>query len=210
MTESTSVATFLSPADHDLARPDRMLSVGKPPEDVALRIVDPKGREVPDGQAGEVLLSGATIMKGYWKQPEATARAIVDGWYATGDVGSRDEDGYLYLRDRRKDMIISGGENVYSAEVERVLGDCPEILEVAVIGVPDDRWGEAVKAVVVRRAGSQIEAADVIAYARTRLAGFKCPKSADFVDALPRNATGKVLKRTLREPHWKGHTRSVA
>jgi long-chain acyl-CoA synthetase len=134
---------------------------------------------------------------------------LAEGWFRTGDVGELDADGYLFLRDRLKDMIISGGENVYPAEVEDALQWHPDVAEVAVIGVPHDEWGETPRAVVVKRAGSEVTAADLIRFARNRLAHYKCPTSIDFVDALPRNATGKVLRRELRESHWAGRERRI-
>ncbi|MGE4323789.1 MAG: long-chain-fatty-acid--CoA ligase [Sphingobium sp.] len=210
MTESCSLATFLPPEDHVPERAEKMLSVGKAAQGVGLRIVGPDGADLPAGQSGEVLLSGENIMKGYWQRPADTQKAIVGGWYYSGDAGYLDSEGYLFLRDRIKDMIISGGENVYSAEVERVLFSNPDIADVAVIGVPHPVWGEAVKAVVVPAAGARVDEASVIAHARTKLAGYKCPKSVDFVDALPRNGSGKVLKRDLRAPYWEGQERSVA
>jgi acyl-CoA synthetase (AMP-forming)/AMP-acid ligase II len=171
--------------------------------------VRPDGTTCPPGEVGEIVLSGPNIMAGYWNAPEATAAAIVDGWYHSGDAGSTDEDGYLYIRDRYKDMIISGGENVYPAEVENVLYAHPDVLEAAVIGVPSDRWGETVKAVVVRRPGTTLDEPGLIAFVRDRLAHYKCPTSVDFADELPRNASGKVLKKVLREPFWVGTDRRV-
>jgi long-chain acyl-CoA synthetase len=148
--------------------------------------------------------------KGYWGRDEETARTLdADGWLRTGDAGFLDEEGYLFLTDRVKDMIITGGENVYPAEVENVLSDHPAVADVAVIGVPDARWGETVTAIVVRRPGTTAGAADIIAFARERLAHFKCPTSVDFVDVLPRNPSGKILKRELREPYWQGRARRI-
>ncbi len=209
MTESCSLATFLPPEDHVTERAEKMLSVGKAAPGVGLMIVGPDGAELPSGESGEVLLSGAAIMKGYWRRPAETAKALADGWYHTGDAGYVDDEGYLFLRDRLKDMIISGGENVYSAEVERVLFGHPAISDVAIIGVPHPVWGEAVKAIVVAVPGMGIDEASVITYARTRLAAYKCPKSVDFTQVLPRNAGGKVLKRVLREPYWQNQDSSA-
>ena len=152
---------------------------------------------------------GEAVMKGYWRRPEATAEAIRDGWFHSGDAGYFDDDGFLYIHDRVKDMIVSGGENVYPAEVESVLFAHPEVADAAVIGVPDERWGEAVKAVVVRRPGSSLGEDELVEWCRGRIAGYKRPRSVDFVDALPRNPTGKVLKRELREPYWHGRARRV-
>lgn len=149
-------------------------------------------------------------MKGYWKLPEATANTIdADGWLRTGDAGYMDEDDYVYIHDRVKDMIISGGENIYPAEVESALYGHADIADVAVIGVPDDKWGEAVKACVVVHEGKTLSADDVIAYARTQIAAFKCPKTVDFIPELPRNPSGKILRRELRAPYWAGKDRAV-
>jgi acyl-CoA synthetase (AMP-forming)/AMP-acid ligase II len=148
-------------------------------------------------------------MKGYWRKPEETAAAITpDGWFKTGDAGYW-RDGYLYLHDRVKDMIVSGGENVYPAEVENALMGHPSVADCAVIGVPDEKWGEAVKAIVVRAEGAEPTAEELISWCRERLAAFKCPKSIDFADALPRNPSGKILKRELRDPYWEGHARRI-
>jgi acyl-CoA synthetase (AMP-forming)/AMP-acid ligase II len=147
-------------------------------------------------------------MKGYHKKPDATAEAITDdGWFRTGDIGRVDADGYIFVEDRLKDMIITGGENVYSIEVERVLAEHPAVAEVAVIGVPDAKWGEAVKAVVALE--GEASEADLIAWARERLAAYKCPKTVDVMDELPRNPTGKILKKDLRKPHWEGRDRAT-
>ncbi len=148
-------------------------------------------------------------MKGYWNLPDATSDALAGGWMHTGDVGYLDEAGYLYVSDRLKDMIVSGGENIYPREIEDALFEMAGIVDAAVIGVPDDRWGEAVKAIVVTGADEQLTADDVLAWCRSRLAGFKCPKSVEFVAELPRNPSGKVLKRSLREPYWDRSARNV-
>ena len=174
-----------------------------------VRVVDLNGNDLPPYEVGEILYQGENLMTGYWAREEATAQAIRDGWFHTGDAGYVDEEGFLFLKDRIKDMIISGSENVYPAEVEAVLMCHPEVLECAVIGVPDAKWGETVKAVVVRRQGTNLSEAALIAWSRDQLAGFKRPTSVDFIDALPRNASGKLLKRTLREPYWVGLSRRV-
>ena len=148
-------------------------------------------------------------MKGYWKNEEATKKSISSGWFSTGDAGYLDADGYLYIHDRIKDMIVSGGENVYPAEVENALFDHPAIGDVAVIGVPDDKWGEAVKAVVVLKPGAEATEDEIISYSRTKIAGYKIPKSIDFTDVLPRNPTGKLLKRELRKPYWQSKDRQI-
>jgi acyl-CoA synthetase (AMP-forming)/AMP-acid ligase II len=178
---------------------------------VEIRVVDADGRDVPQGAVGEIVTRSPANMLGYWNRPEETARTIRDGWLHTGDAGFLDEDGYVFIHDRVKDMIISGGENVYPAEVESALSEHPAIAEVAVIGVPDPRWGEAVKAMVVLRPNREpaLTEAALIAWARERIAGFKTPRSVDFVDMLPRNASGKLLKRELRAPYWVGVDRQV-
>ena len=147
------------------------------------------------------------MMKGYWQNPQGTADAFHGGWFHSGDLVREDEEGFLYVVDRAKDMIISGGENIYSLEVERVLAEHDAVVDVAVIGVPDDKWGEVVKAVVVIE--GEASEAELIAHARERLAGYKCPKTVDIVDELPRNPTGKVLKKELRKPHWEGRDRAT-
>jgi fatty-acyl-CoA synthase len=175
-------------------------SVGKPIAHVEYRIADDQGHDVPVGEIGELLIRGPNVFVGYWQKPEAT-RAVLqqDGWFHSGDLARVDAEGYYYIVDRKKDMVISGGENVYPAEVEQVLYQRPEIAEVAVIGTPDAKWGEAVTAVVALKKDQWLEPEVLIAWARERLAGFKCPRSVKFVDALPRTATGKVLKRELRQ-----------
>ena len=206
MTETTGSVTQLDGADHVT---HLLRSCGKPYPWVQLRIVGPDGTDVAPGDVGEVWTRSAQNMLGYWNNPDATAATLrPDGWLRTGDAGYLD-DGYLYLHDRLKDMIVSGGENVYPAEVENVLMTQPGVADAAVIGVPDERWGEAVKAVIVASPGAELSAEDVIAYARTRLGGFKLPKSVDFVAALPRNPSGKLLKRELREPYWAGADRRI-
>ena len=163
----------------------------------------------PSSEVGEIICRSPQIMLGYWNQPEATGKAVRSGWFHSGDAGYLDRDGYLYIYDRVKDMIISGGENIYPAEVENALFSHPAVADVAVIGVPDDKWGEAVKAVVVRKPGAEVTPEALMVYARERIAGYKVPRSVDFVDALPRNPTGKILKRELRKPYWAGQERQV-
>jgi long-chain acyl-CoA synthetase len=209
MTETSGSVTYLPPEDHDVAGTPRMASCGKPYPWTEIRIVDPDGRPVGAGAVGEILIRTNSIMKGYWNKPEATARAIVDGWYHSGDAGYLDADGYLYMFDRVKDMIVSGAENIYPAEIENALHEHPDVKDCAVIGVPDERWGEAVKAIVVKRDGSALDADGLIRFARTRIAGYKVPKSVDFVADLPRNPSGKILKKDLRAPYWEGRTRQV-
>ncbi|GEN98345.1 acyl-CoA synthetase [Novosphingobium sediminis] len=210
MTETTGTIAVLPPSDHDLDGNSRMRSAGKASPGVEIRIVDSAGNEVPRHTVGEIQTRSAANMLHYWQLPEATAKTLTsDGWVCTGDAAYMDEDGYVFIQDRIKDMIISGGENVYPAEVESAIYGHPQVAEVAVIGVPDARWGEAVKACVVPREGCEVDEASVIAWARERIAGFKVPKSVDVIPALPRNPSGKILRRNLREPYWEGMDRQV-
>ncbi len=214
LTETFGTVISLSPDDH---RPDNivgrehvMKSAGKPLPSVEVRILDDDLQPLPNGQTGEVVIRSECVMLEYWNRPEETAKAMLDGgWFRTGDAGMLDDDGYLFIQDRIKDMIISGGENIYPAQVESALYGHPDIADIAVIGIPDDRWGEAVKAVVVRKPGSALTQDALIDYAKQQIAGFKCPKSVDFIDALPRNPSGKILRRELRAPYWEGKERAV-
>jgi long-chain acyl-CoA synthetase len=202
MTETSGTITALAPEDHDPAKGARMRSVGRPLAGVEISIIDAGGREVGVGETGEIATRSAANMAGYFENPAATAEAVdAKGWLRTGDAGSVDADGFLYLHDRVKDMIISGGENIYPAEVENAIFGHPAVAEVAVIGVPDEKWGEAVKAVIVPVAGAQRDDAAVIAWAAERIARYKLPKAIEWVEALPRNHTGKVLRRELRRTH---------
>ncbi|MCW5732173.1 MAG: fatty acid--CoA ligase, partial [Alphaproteobacteria bacterium] len=209
LTETTGAITYLPPEDHGAHARERMKSCGRAMPGVELRIVDAAGKDLPPGEVGEVICRSPQVMKGYWNLADATARAIRDGWFHTGDAGYMDEDGYLYIYDRVKDMIVSGGENIYPAEVESAIFSHPAIADAAVIGVPDEKWGEAVKAVVVLRPDARLEAEELISFLRGRIAGFKVPKSVDFVGVLPRNPSGKLLKRELRRPYWEGRERQV-
>ncbi len=212
MTETTAAATYLMPDAHRRAmsgEPKLLLSAGRPLLGTDVRIVDDKGRALPNGSIGEVAVRGPQLMRGYWNLPQATAEALRDGWMHTGDAGVIDDEGFLYIQDRVKDMIVSGGENVYPREVEDVLYQHPAVAEAAVIGVPDVTWGEAVKAIVVRRPGAQVTAEELLEHCKGRLGGYKRPRSIDFSEALPRNPSGKVLKKELREPYWKDHARRV-
>jgi long-chain acyl-CoA synthetase len=212
LTETTGAITILRAEEHDPTGPraELLRSAGRPWGDVSLRIVDTAtGQDLPEGQVGEIWIRSLQNMKGYWKMPEATAEAILPGnWFRSGDAGYL-KDGYLFIHDRVKDMIISGAENIYPAEVENVLMSHPQVADVAVIGVPDDKWGETVKALVTRAPGSQVTEEDLIGYCRERLAHFKCPTSVEWRDVIPRNPSGKLLKKELREPYWKGQTRRV-
>jgi len=212
MTELSPVAT-VNPAWYH--RPEarqlgKLRSAGRASFCMELRIVDAQGNEVPRGTVGEVAVRGPNVMQGYWNQPELTAAALRDGWMHTGDGAWMDDDGFIFIADRLKDMIISGGENIYSGEVENAIAQHPAVAACAVIGVPSDRWGESVHAVVVRKPGQEVSAADLIVHCKSLIAGYKCPRSVEFVDALPLSGAGKVLKTKLREPFWRGRERNVA
>ncbi|MEM7666957.1 MAG: fatty acid--CoA ligase [Pseudomonadota bacterium] len=210
MTETSGTIVALDPEDHVPEGSPRMRSVGTPLPGVEIKIIDEAGEEVPVGTVGEIATRSSKNMSRYWNNPEATAETIdAEGWLRTGDAGYLDEDGYLYIHDRVKDMIISGGENIYPAEVENALYAHPKVADVAVIGVPSEKWGEAVKACVVVKDGEALSEAEMIAHAREHIAGYKCPKSVDFIDALPRNPSGKILRRELRAPYWEGKIRAV-
>ena len=208
LTETTGSATNLPPEAHDPAK-GKLRSCGIPNPGVEVRVVNDKGEDVPAGDVGEIVIRSGSIMKGYWNRAEATKDSISDGWFFTGDAGYFDKDGYLFIHDRVKDMIVSGGENVYPAEVENALFGHEAIADAAVIGVPDEKWGEAVKAIVVLKPDQRATQEEIIAFAKTRIAGYKVPKSVDFIEALPRNPSGKILRRELRAPFWEGRTRMV-
>jgi len=208
LTETAGAGTILEPQDHDPAR-GKLRSCGKPAASAEVRILGHNGENMPANEVGEILYRSGSLMKGYWRNDQATAKAIKDGWFYTGDAGYLDAEGYLFIHDRIKDMIVSGGENVYPAEVENALFNHPAIADVAVIGVPDKKWGEAVKAVIVLKPDETAEEEDIISYAKTKIAGYKVPKSVDFTDALPRNPTGKLLKRELRAPYWDNQERQI-
>lgn len=206
MTETSGTVVALAAADHDPGGPRAHLlrSIGKAlPWACEVEVRDPVTLEAAEvGAVGEIWVRSGQVTPGYWRQPEATAQALTaDGWLRTGDAAYRDADGFLFLHDRMKDMVITGGENVYPAEVENVLAHHPAVLEVAVIGVPSLRWGESVKALVVPRPGVEVDAADLIAFARDRLAHYKCPRAVETIEVLPRNASGKILKKELRMTH---------
>ncbi|RFU21192.1 acyl-CoA synthetase [Geodermatophilus marinus] len=207
MTELAPSATLLTPTDHE--HPVHRRSVGRAAPHTEVRIVGPDDRELPRGEVGEIVVSGGNVMLGYWHRPEQTAEALRGGWMHTGDAGWMDDEGYVYLTDRIKDMIISGGENVYSVEVESVLAQHPSVATCAVIGVPDETWGERVHAVVVPVPGATPTLQELHDFCTERIAGYKVPRSVEVVDGLPLSAAGKVLKRELRRPYWEGHERAV-
>lgn len=209
MTEASAVLTVLGPAEHR-AGGVRLQSAGRALRGVALSIQDADGKFVRAGETGEVCARGGNLMREYWSRPDATTEAFRDGWYHTGDAGYLDEEGYLFLVDRVKDMIVTGGENVYSVEVENAIASDPDVAQVAVIGIPDEVWGEAVHAIVVPRAGAHLTAEQIIAHARESIAGYKVPKSVEIrSEPLPLSGALKVLKRDLRAPYWVGHERGV-
>jgi acyl-CoA synthetase (AMP-forming)/AMP-acid ligase II len=185
------------------------MSAGVARTGIDVRIVDPEDSEVPRGELGEVAVRGPTVMRGYWRQPEATADTLRNGWLHTGDVGYMDTGGYVYILDRKKDMIISGGANIYPREVEEVIQQHPAVKEVAVVGVPDEQWGESVKAVVALRDGHSATEQDIIHECLAHLASYKKPTSVEFVPELPKNAYGKILKRELRDQYWQALDRKL-
>lgn len=208
LTETVGAGTFLPPEAHDPAW-GKLRSCGVPWPGAVVRCVDGDGKPVPTGEVGEIVIKAGFVMKGYWNRPEATEETVRNGFFHTGDAGYFDEDGFLYIHDRVKDMIVSGGENVYPAEVENAIFGAPGVADVAVIGVPDDKWGEAVKAIVVKKPGEDPSPESIIAWSKERIAAYKAPKSIDFIDALPRNPSGKILRKDLREPYWRGRERRV-
>ncbi len=209
MTETTGAITYVPPEDYDDPDSPRFVSCGLPYPETEIRITDVDGKILPAGEIGEVIVRSPMNMQGYWNRPEDTASTLRDGWLYTGDAGYLDEDGYLYIHDRLKDMIITGAENVYPAEVESALAAHAGVADVAVIGVPDETWGEAVKAIVVAAPDRDVSEEELIAHARGRLAHFKAPSTIDFIAELPRNPSGKILKRELRKPYWRDRERQV-
>ena len=210
-TECVGPMSILRPEQHDLVNEARLKSCGTPMPLVDFKVLDEQGREVPDGEKGELVIRTPAMFTRYRNQPELTAQVLERGWYRTGDAGYRDpQDGLMYIVDRIKDMIVTGGENVYSAEVEQAVQRHPGVSMAAVIAVPDPKWGERVTAVVVRKAGVALEEAELIAHCRTQLAGYKVPKQVVFAESLPVSPAGKVLKRVLRETYWSGLDRAVA
>jgi len=212
MTEAPNL-TYLLHADHQRAlagQTDLLLSTGRAAPATEVKIVDEDDRELPPGEVGEICGRGPQLMSEYWQRPDATAEALRGGWMHTGDAGCLDTEGYLYIKDRVKDMIVSGAENIYPREVEDVLFAHPAVVDAAVIGVPSERWGEEVKAIVVLAPGRSASAEELMDWCKGRIAAYKRPRSVEFTDALPRNASGKVLKRELREPYWRGRERRVS
>jgi len=213
-TEATQTITLMPAEDHRRAaeEPALLRSCGKPIDGVQVRIAGPDGATVAEGEIGEVLVRGPTVMKEYWRRKEETAQALAGGWLHTGDLARRDASGYLYLVDRRKDMIVTGAENVFSTEVENALASHPDVVEVAVVGVPDERYGERVHAVVVLARGAPGRGTDeavLQAHCREQIGGYKIPRSFEFIAELPKSAAGKIRKAELRAPHWEGHGRQV-
>lgn len=210
MTETCGTVTMLPPEDHSLEGNERMRSAGKAVPGVEIQIRTEDNKEAPRGEIGEICIKSPSNTAGYWNRPEATQETIdSDGWLHTGDAGIMDEDGYVFIQDRIKDMIISGGENVYPAEVENAIFGHPAVAEVAVIGIPSEQWGEEVKACVVCKPDVEFDPNELIAYSRERIAAFKAPKSVDVIPEMPRNASGKILRRQLRAPYWEGKDRQV-
>lgn len=212
LTETTATATALTAADHRLAvasKPELLLSAGRALLGTRIKIVDEEHNDLPNGSVGEIAIRGPQLMSGYWNLPEATAEALKDGWFYCGDAGRMDDDGYLYIQDRIKDMIVSGGENVYPREVENVLFEHQAVADAAVIGIPSEQWGEAVLAFIVVKPGESVSTEEIIEFCREKLAGYKIPRQVEFTEVLPRNASGKVLKKDLREPYWAGVDRRV-
>jgi long-chain acyl-CoA synthetase len=212
-TETGPLTTVLKPEDHVLEGPEaqvaRLASAGRAALDFEVRIVDKDGKDVSVGEVGEIVVRSEAMTIGYWDQPEETARAIRDGWLYTGDFGKFDEEKYVFIVDRKNDMIISGGKNIYPREVEEVIYSHEAVLEVAVVGVPDDYWGESVKALVVLKEGMKVTEAEIIDLCKARLANYKKPRSVEFRRELPKNPTGKILKRVIRSEFWRGRDRAV-
>ena len=212
-TEAPASISFLSPGEHfvegKVASDERLSSVGRPSPLVHVEIMNDANEILKRGETGEICVRGDLVMKGYYKAPDKTAEAIVDGWLHTGDIGHVDDEGYLHITDRKKDMIITGGFNVYPSEVEQALWGHAAVRDCAVIGVPDDKWGEAVKAVVELNAGQSVTAEELIALCKEKLGSVKAPKTVDFVVALPRSPVGKVLKKDLRQQYWQIRERKI-
>lgn len=214
LTEAAPEMTTLLPEDHVVEGPPekvrRLNSVGQEMYMLTAKVVREDGSEAAPGEVGEIVARGKNVMMGYWKMPDKTSEALKDGWLHTGDMGTIDEDGYVYLMDRKHDMIITGGENVYPREVEDVLHEHPAVMEVAVVGVPDEKWGEAVKAVVVLKEGRKATAEDIIKFTKSRLANYKCPKSVDFRDSLAKTGVGKIARSEIKREYWQSSDRLIS
>ncbi|MGA2516084.1 MAG: AMP-binding protein [Thermodesulfobacteriota bacterium] len=206
--------TLLLKEDHVLDGGEKKLkrlnSIGREVYVATVRIMDESGNLLPPGQVGEIVVRSDQVMEGYWKKPEATAETLRGGWLHTRDMGYVDEDGYIYLVDRKDDMIVSGGFNIYPKEVEDILYGHPAVLEAAVFGVPDETWGEAVKAVISVRSGMKVTEEEIIEHCRKHLASYKKPKSVDFIEELPKSPFGKIWRRKLKEPYWQGRGRMIS
>ncbi|OGP52138.1 MAG: hypothetical protein A2Y79_12645 [Deltaproteobacteria bacterium RBG_13_43_22] len=213
LTESPQPVTYLGPEDHIIDGTEkecrRLASAGKPALGVAVKIANEEGFEIKPGETGEILIQTNQLMKEYWKNPEATAEAFRGGWFHTGDMGTIDQDGFIYIMDRKHDMIISGGFNIYPREVEDAIMTHSQVAEAAVVGVPDEIWGESVKAFVVAKPGASVSEEEVIQICKKRLASYKKPRSVEFVPDLPKNAYGKILRKVLKEPYWQDRERKV-
>lgn len=211
--EAAPVLTFMMPKDHVTEGEEhlvaRLASCGQPLAGVEVRCFNAEDKDVQPGEVGEIVARGPNVMKGYWNRPEETKAALRGGWLRTGDMATVDEENFFFIVDRKKDMIVTGGENVFSVEVENVVYTHPAVLEAAIVGVPDERWGEAVKAVVVVRKDATVTEEELIQHCRSCLANYKVPKSVDFVSELPKSGAGKILKRNLRDKYWEGHSRKV-
>ncbi len=211
-TEMAPIVTILPPEDHVLEGPNsvRLRSAGLPAVGCEIKIIDENGKIVPRGTVGEIAARSPGTMQGYWQLPEQTAKALVDGWVHTGDGAYQDEDGFIYIVDRMKDMIVSGGENVFSAEVESAISTHPDVAGVAVIGIPSEQWGESVHAIIIPKLGASPDEASIIAHCKAQIAGYKCPRSITLrTETFPLSGAGKVLKRDLRAPYWEGRARGV-
>ena len=212
MTETAGAGILLSPSDHRRAlngKPEILGSCGRPTIGAEAKVVGENGETMPAGEVGEIWLRSDCSMLRYHNLPDATAKDLTDGWVHTGDAGYMDEEGYLYLKDRIKDMVVSGGENIYPVEVEKVLARHGAVADVAVIGVPDDKFGEALLAFVVLKPDSSLTAEEMVEFCRDKIAGYKIPRKLEVVAELPRNPSGKILKKVLREPYWKDAKRSI-
>ena len=213
MTELTCVATNMTPAVHERAasgEPGLLLSAGRPQMGTEVKIADEDDKELPRGQVGQILVRGPQTMMGYWRLTEATASALKGGWMHTGDAGYMDEEGFIYIQDRIKDMIVSGAENIYPAEVERAIFEHPAVADTAVVGIPDDQWGETVLAFIALKPKHTLDLESLQTFCRERMAGYKIPSKLQIIDAIPRNASGKSLKTKLRQPYWEGKKRQVS